>query len=262
MRSYSGPGTEPGECSEGERRRSPKLTNTALSAVFHFFNSLSRDAWAEFRSWPLWKKLVVIGGLIGVALITIVMELPSIITLRNWAGESGSAFVWFFCALYVVVTQFPIPRTFLTLASGLLFGPWLGTAVALGSTTVSAAISLLIVRGLLGDWMAPRLTHPAVSRINIRLEQRGWLAITSLRMIAAVPFSILNYVAALTSVPLVAFTVATAIGSAPGTVATVVLGNAFVDSGSLTAVSITLLLAGLGVLGIILDQRLPVKSGK
>lgn len=262
MRRDSGPGTEPGKCSEGERGRPLKRTNTVLSTVFHFFSALSRDAWTEFRSWPIWKRIGVIGALISVALITVMVELPTITTLRNWADESGPGFVWVFCALYVVATQFPIPRTFLTLASGILFGPWLGTAVALGSTTVSAAISLLLVRGLLGGWMAPRLTHPAVSRINTRLQERGWLAITSLRMIAAIPFSILNYVAALTSVPLVAFTVATAVGSAPGTVATVVLGDAFVNSGSVTAVTITLLLAGLGVLGIILDQRLPVKSGK
>lgn len=262
MRCESAPGMQPGGCSGSEQSPSTGRRNTALSTAFHFFSSLACDAWMEFRSWPGWKKLAVIAGGITVVLITLLVELPSIVTLRNWADEAGAGFVWLFCALYAVATQFPIPRTFLTLASGILFGPWLGTVVALGSTTVSAAISLLIVRGLLGDWMAPRLTHPAVARINTRLQQRGWLAITSLRMIAAIPFSILNYVAALTSVPLVAFTVATAVGSAPGTVATVVLGDAFVNSGNVTAVIITVLLACLGVLGIILDQRLPVKSGK
>lgn len=134
--------------------------------------------------------------------------------------------------------------------------------MALGSTTVSAVISLLIVRGLLGDWMAPRLTHPAVSRINTRLEQRGWLAITSLRMIAAIPFSILNYVAALTSVPVFSFAIATLIGSAPGTIVTVVLGDAVTGSGNWTAVAFTVFLAILGVLGIFLDQKMPVKPGK
>ncbi len=236
--------------------------NTTLSMVIHFFSSLLTDVWNEFRGWSRVKKLAALATVIAVVFITVFVEVPSISTLRNWADGSGPLFLWVFCGLYIVLTQFPLPRTLLTLASGILFGPWLGTVVALGSTTVSAAISLLIVRGLLGDWMAPRLSHPAVDRINTRLIQRGWLAVTSLRMIAAVPFSILNYVAALTSVPLLAFTIATAIGSAPGTIATVVLGDAFVGSGSVTAIIFTLALACLGIFGIFLDQRLPVKSEK
>ena len=76
---------------------------------------------------------------------------------------------------------------------GILFGTGRGILIALTATTVSAVISLLIVRTLLRDWVEPRLTHPAVESINRRLEERGWLAILSLRMIAAVPFSIMNY---------------------------------------------------------------------
>lgn len=234
----------------------------SLSSLFDFFNSIFTDAWSDLRDWSGWKKVSVLTAVIVVVTITIVVDVPSITTLRDWADSAGPAFVWLFVGLYVVVTQFPIPRTVLTLASGVLFGPWQGTMVALGSTMVSAALSLLIVRGLLGGWMQPRLTHPAVERINARLRDRGWLAIASLRMIAAVPFSLLNYVAALTSVPLLAFTVATAVGSAPGTIATVVLGDAVVGSGSVTAVMLTIVLAFLGVVGLILDQRLPVKSGK
>ena len=236
--------------------------DSALGSVIHFFSTLFSDAWNEVREWSRAKKLLALGGIAVVVIITIVVDIPSITTLRTWAESSGPLFVWLFCGLYVLLTQFPIPRTFLTLASGILFGPWLGTLVALGSTTISAVISFMIVRGLLGEWMKPRLSHPAVERINVRLKHRGWLAITSLRMIAAVPFSILNYVAALTSVPLLAFTIATAVGSAPGTIAAVVLGDAFVSSGSGTALIFTVLLAGLGIVGIFLDQRLPVKSEK
>lgn len=236
--------------------------NTSFSSAFHFLTSLATDAWGDLRRWPRWKKVFVLTAVIVAVAVTVVVDVPSITTLRDWADSAGPAFVWLFVGLYVVITQFPIPRTVLTLASGVLFGPWQGTLIALGSTTVSAALSLLIVRGLLGGWMRPRLTHPAVARINARLRDRGWLAIASLRMIAAVPFSLLNYVAALTSVPLLAFTVATAVGSAPGTIATVVLGDAVVGSGSATAVVFTLALACLGVVGLILDRRLPVKSGK
>lgn len=252
----------PGGTSENLPAKAPSRINITFSSVFHFFSTLFADAWKEVYGWPLVKKLVMLAGLAVVLIITVLVDIPSIGTLRTWAESSGPLFIWLFCGLYILITQFPIPRTFLTLAAGVLFGPWLGAAVALGSTTVAAAISLVIVRGLLGDWMAPRLRHPAVERINTRLQHRGWLTVASLRMIAAVPFSILNYVAALTSVPLLAFTIATAVGSAPGTIAAVVLGDAFVSSGNFTALLFTVALACLGVLGIFLDQRLPVKSQK
>lgn len=251
---------------KGETQENPADTsgrlNTPISTVFHFFSSLFHDALRSVAQWSAWKKIAVSVVIVAIISVTFLVDVPPISVYRDWANNAGDAFVLVFCAFYILITQFPIPRTVLTLASGVLFGPVLGSFVALGSTTVSAVISLLIVRGLLGDWMAPRLTHPAVSRINTRLEQRGWLAITSLRMIAAIPFSILNYVAALTSVPVFSFAIATLIGSAPGTIVTVVLGDAVIGSGNWTAVAFTVFLAILGVLGIFLDQKMPVKPGK
>ncbi|ANE04055.1 hypothetical protein ccrud_07450 [Corynebacterium crudilactis] len=250
----------------GEAEESPAETaghfNTPISTVSHFFSSLFNDALHSIFRWSIWKKITVFGILIAAVLVTFWVDIPPISVYREWADDAGNAFIFFFCGFYILVTQFPIPRTFLTLAAGVLFGPVMGSVVALGATTISAVTSLLIVRLLLGKWMAPRLKHPAVTRINTRLEQRGWLAITSLRMIAAIPFSILNYVAALTSVPLLSFMIATLIGSAPGTIVTVVLGDAFTGAGNSPAIAFSIFLGVLGVLGIFLDQKMPVKPAK
>lgn len=236
--------------------------NTPLSSLYHFVSTLIIDALHAIKQWSLSRKILVAVLVIAVVAVTIAVDLPPISVYREWAHNAGDSFVLLFCGFYILVTQFPIPRTILTLASGVLFGPVLGSVVALGSTTISAVISLLIVRKLLGGWMEPRLNHPAVERINTRLQHRGWLAITSLRMIAAIPFSILNYVAALTSVPVLSFAVATLVGSAPGTLVSVILGDSFVGSGSWQAIVFSLALAVLGILGIYLDQKMPVKPGK
>ncbi|MFP7365750.1 TVP38/TMEM64 family protein [Corynebacterium callunae] len=236
--------------------------NTRISTFFHFISTTFSDAVHHIRAWSITKKVVVTIALIAFVAFTYFFQLPSISVLRDWATDAGDAFILLFFVLYIAITQFPIPRTFLTLTAGILFGPVVGTVVALSATTVSALISLLLVRKLLGEWMAPRLKHPAVENINVRLEQRGWLAIASLRMIAAVPFFVLNYAAALTSVPAISFTIATLIGSAPGTIATVVLGDAVTGTGNWTAIIFSAILAVLGLVGIYLDQRLPVKSGK
>ena len=144
--------------------------------------------------------LVVAAGALFVA-AWMLLDVPPLSTLRTWSDETGAWFPVLFWLLYVLITQFPIPRTLMTVSAGILFGTGRGILIALTATTVSAVVSLLIVRTLLRDWVEPRLTHPAVENINRRLEERGWLAILSLRMIAAVPFSIMNYAAALTRVP-------------------------------------------------------------
>ncbi|MGZ7496675.1 TVP38/TMEM64 family protein [Corynebacterium sp. ZY180755] len=231
-----------------------------MSSVFDFFLRLFGDVISAIKGWNLGKKLLVTCTLIAFVLTTLFVDIPSLQQFRYWSDELGPVFPVIFTVLYVLITQFPIPRTLLTLSSGVLFGPLLGIFIALMATTVSAAISLTIIRHFLGDWMAPRLTHPAVARINHRLRERGWLAITSLRMIAAVPFSILNYVAALTSVPLIGFTVATLVGSAPGTIATVLLGNTLTGDTDPFYIVSALVLMVIGFGGLALDTKLPVKD--
>lgn len=84
------------------------------------------------------------------------------------ADGAGSWFIVLFWIGYVVLTLFPLPRTLWTVSAGLLFGPATGLLIALTALTASAIIALLVVRGLLGDWMRPRLKHPAVAGINAR----------------------------------------------------------------------------------------------
>ncbi|QGU07435.1 TVP38/TMEM64 family inner membrane protein YdjZ [Corynebacterium occultum] len=233
--------------------------STWLRSLRQFLAVLFSDAVTAFLEWSWLRRIAVITGLVVFLLLTLLVDVPPLTTLREWADGAGNWFPILFWFGYVLITQFPVPRTILTLSAGVLFGPWVGIILALSATTLSAAISLSVVRGLLGEWIRPRLTHPAVVGIDARLRQRGWLAVTSLRMIAGVPFSILNYVAALTSVPLLPFALATLIGSAPGTVLTVLLGNTFTGEADPLLLGLTIALAILGIIGLALDTRLPVK---
>lgn len=206
-------------------------------------------------------------ALLGAAAVVFVvawtlLDVPPLATLRTWAQRTGPWFPLLFWLLYVLLTQFPIPRTLLTVSAGILFGSVRGILIALTATTVSAVISLLVVRSLLRDWVEPRLTHPAVGRINARLEQRGWLAVLSLRMIAAVPFSVLNYTAALTRVPVVPFAVATLLGSAPGTILVVLFGDTLTGQADPRFVAVMAVLAAVGVAGLVLDARLPTRPAR
>ena len=55
-------------------------------------------------------------------------------------------------------------------------------------------------------------------------------------------------------------TVATFVGSAPGTILTVILGDALTGQSHPAAIILTVVLALIGVAGLAVDHRLPVKS--
>ncbi len=171
----------------------------------------------------------------------------------------GPSFPLVFLVCHAVITVAPFPRTVLTLAAGLLFGPLTGVSIALTATTVSAVLALLLVRKLGRDAVAERLRHGALQTVNTRLAQRGWLAVTSLRLIPLVPFSVLNYCCGVSAIRLRPYVLATIVGIVPGTVAVVLLGDAIAGRTSPALLGVSAACAGVGLLGLLVDARLGVK---
>jgi len=225
----------------------------------HFLLSLARPAWRSIQRWTVQRWIAVLAAVIALLAVLYFYDLPDVARLRDASTRFGAWFPFIFTLGYVIFTQFPFPRTFWTVAAGLLFGPWKGLALSLCALTVSAALSFLIVRKLLGAWIRPHLTHPAVFTINAHLERRGWLAIASLRMVAGVPFSLLNYVAALTPVKLSHFTLATLVGSIPTTALGVFFGDTLTGHTSPGIVLAMVVFAAIGAGGLYMDSRLPTR---
>lgn len=173
------------------------------------------------------RRRVVVAAVAFVILATIglCVPLPTAVQLRDWAASMGPWFPVAFLAAHVAVTVLPFPRTVFTLASGLLFGPVAGVVIAVVASTASAVIALALVRA--AGWRLSRLVgHHAVNRLDARLRDRGWPSVMSLRLIPAVPFSVLNYAAGTSAVRVLPYTLATLIGLSPGTAAVVILGDA------------------------------------
>jgi uncharacterized membrane protein YdjX (TVP38/TMEM64 family) len=188
----------------------------------------------------------VIAGLIAVALL---VPLPTAVQMRDWATSVGPWFPLAFLAAHIVVTVLPFPRTAFTLAAGLLFGPLLGITLAVVASTASAVIALLLVRAT--GWQLSRLVrHQAVETVDARLCDRGWIAVMSLRLIPAVPFSVLNYAVGASAIRVLPYTLATLAGMLPGTAAVVILGDALTGHVSplLFLVSLCTGIAGLALL--------------
>jgi uncharacterized membrane protein YdjX (TVP38/TMEM64 family) len=152
-----------------------------------------------------------------------------------------------FLGLQVLITIGPVPRTIFTVAAGLLFGSITGVVLAVTATALAAVVAFWLVR-LTGGALVERYAHRApVVWTRRRLDRSGLLAVTSLRLIPALPFSLLNYAAGLSGVRFGPFLLGTVLGTAPGTIALVVLGDAVTGDvpPALLAVSVTGGLVGL-----------------
>jgi len=182
------------------------------------------------------------------------VPLPTAVQLRDWATSVGPWFPLAFLGAHIVVTVFPFPRTAFTLAAGLLFGPLLGVAIGVVASTISAVVALLLVRA--AGWQLNRLVkHPRVDVLDARLRERGWPAILSMRMIPAVPFSVLNYAAGASAVRVLPYTLASFVGLLPGTAAVVILGDALTGNISPLLFLVSLCTASLGVAGMVYEIR-------
>lgn len=187
--------------------------------------------------------------------VVLLVPLPTAVQLRDWVTSLGSWFPLAFLGAHIVLTVLPFPRTAFTLAAGLLFGPGLGIAIAVTASTVSALLALLLVRA--AGWQLGHLfDHPRVEYLDDRLRARGWPAVLSMRLIPAVPFSVLNYAAGASSVRVLPYLLATFVGVIPGTSAVVILGDAMTGDVSPLLMLVSLCTATIGITGLVYETRL------
>ena len=204
----------------------------------------------------------VIGWVTAVVVVVVLatfVPTPGLEQLRSWATQLGPWFVPAFFVAYAVVTVAPIPRSTFTYSAAVLFPPAVAIPWSLVATGVAAALAFERVRRLGHERTAALRADPRIERVDVRLRRRGWLSVGSLRLVPAVPFSVVNYAAAFTSIRRRQFLPATVIGSAPGTVAAILLGNALTAGEGGAALWATVGFAAVGVAGMVLDARLPVR---
>ena len=202
------------------------------------------------------RTRLLVAGLLLVTLIVaaLVLPVPTAVQMRDWAQSAGIAAPMLFLLGQTVVTIAPIPRTVFTLAAGLLFGPALGVVLSLLATTLTAALAFVVVRRVGRSLLEPHLDRKLLRAIDARLRRRGWLAVASLRLIPAVPFSVLNYCSAVSSIRFRDYLVGT-VGVIPGSIALVVLGDALTGTTSPALLAISLGGAASGVIGLIVQAR-------
>lgn len=207
----------------------------------------------------------MVGWVVAVAAVVVVATLvptPGLEQLRAWADQLGPWFAPAFFLAYALVTVAPVPRSTFTYSAAVLFPPAVAIPWSLVATGIAAALAFEAVRGLGHEKTASLRADRRIAAVDARLRRRGWLSVGSLRLVPAVPFSVVNYAAALTSIRRRQFLPATVIGSAPGTVAAVLLGHSLTEGDSTAALWATAGFAAVGLVGMVVDARMPVRRAR
>ena len=137
-----------------------------------------------------------------------------------------------FCA-YTASTALSLPGGLvLSLATGFLFGRWVGSLLIVVAATLGATLVFLAARYLFADAARSRMGGLA-EKINRGFSENAFNYLLFLRLIPVFPFWLVNLAPAFTDIPLRTYVLATAIGIVPGTFVYANLGKSLGSINSL-----------------------------
>ncbi len=145
--------------------------------------------------------------------------------LRSFAAQHQLLAPAAFVAVYALVVALSVPGgAVMTVAGGLLFGLWMGGALAIVGATTGAVLLFLLARFVVGDALRDR-AGPMLRRMAEGFKRNAFAYLLFLRLVPAFPFWAVNLVPALAGVRLRSFAAATLIGIIPGTLAYAAVGD-------------------------------------
>ena len=139
--------------------------------------------------------------------------------LRQFVAGFG---VWgpvIFLIIWTLAPPLFLPGLPITLAGGVLFGPFWGSLYTICGATAGATLAFLVARYLARDWVASKLQGTKLLTLDEKVAEQGWEIVAFTRLIPIFPFFLLNYAFGLTRVRLLHYVLATFFGMLPLTIA-------------------------------------------
>jgi uncharacterized membrane protein YdjX (TVP38/TMEM64 family) len=147
-----------------------------------------------------------------------------------------------------------LPGLPITLAGGVLFGPFWGVVYTAFGATLGAGLVFLVARYLARDWVAGKLAGTRLMSLDEQVARHGWKIVAFSRLIPVFSFSLLNYAFGLTRISFWPYLAATFICMLPSTIAYVYFSSNILDllQGKVSSRLI------IGVVLVILVSLIPV----
>lgn len=210
--------------------------------------------------WVFRLSILIIVALL-MALIWLVLRqlgMPATLApaaLSVWLGQQGMLgplLLMLMMILAVVVG--PIPTLPISAAAGLVYGMFIGTAIAVAGALTGSIIAFYLARILGREAVRRKLVDNPV--FSARGSQRFlFVAVLVTRLIPLFSFALISYAAGVTAISLWRYAIATTLGMLPMTFVFAGLGQRFELNPVLTMVSAGVILVVMSTLPLYLGKR-------
>lgn len=168
------------------------------------------------------------------------------------SGHYAVALVLTTLACIALITSSAPVSGILTFACGMLFGRWVGTAVALIAETVGATLAMLLVRYVLKDFVRKRVeSHDNAKKLLKLFSHHKGSFLLFMRLMPGFPFWLSNVLIGLTSIAVWRFALLTLLGDIPSTFIYCSVGASLVRANSLSDLVSPGTLIALGLLALL-----------
>jgi uncharacterized membrane protein YdjX (TVP38/TMEM64 family) len=185
------------------------------------------------------RNVLLVLVLLVMVWLALNVRLPSLDTLQAHIAELGLWGPIAFIALYAVVAVTPIPVTIMAVAAGMIFGLPAGTVLSMIGVVIGCLGGYGIARGL-GREIVMRLLGSHAQVIEERLEDGGFYAVCTLRLMPGIPYWPVNYGSGALGITGRDFLVATALSALPGQVSLIAIGAFIAEPSLVTGLAVVI----------------------
>jgi len=184
------------------------------------------------------KKVSLVRPLIFLFLLIAVIVAVRAFHLQDYVEEQrlrrfiASFGIWgpiIYLTVWTLAPALFLPGLPITLAGGVLFGPFWGVVYTGLGATLGATLAFLVARYLAREWVSTQLAGTKLSSLDDKVAQHGWKIVAFTRLIPVFPYFLLNYAFGLTRISLGAYVIATFFAMLPWTVAFVYFSSHILD---------------------------------
>ena len=191
--------------------------------------TFSADASSSPKALKRVLFLLLLAAVIGALNLTGGTILPDQAGLRQWVAAWGVFAPIVYMLIYTVAPVLLLPGLPITIAGGILFGPFWGVVYTIIGATSGACASFLVARYAAGDLIRQRLISPRWKKLDEGVARHGWKIVAFTRLIPVFPFNLLNYAFGLTAIPFSHYAVTSFVCMLPACIAFIVFSSSLPD---------------------------------
>lgn len=206
------------------------------------------------------KPALMAGGMIAVAAALPLLGAASAqTTLVNLVAQGGVRGPAMFLLLATLLMAIGLPRQVPAFVAGYAFGPWYGTVIALVAQLLASSLDFIWARAIGQDFVRRRFGTKLL-KVDAALAANPFIAVLTLRLMPVGSNILLNLAAGLSSVPILPFLAASAIGFVPQTLVFAIFGQGSAPSHANMLILGAAMFVASAALGLVLLRRVNLKG--